>query len=193
MLWPAFLPRTICLQCRGQFPVLDFPCTENENHGCWYCAQRCSHCMRAAAGILDNDPFKFCSSECYGSARKPPAQPQEIYLVHEDGRLTTICSVTVQPPRIRFFPCCAAISSKHEKFLHIYVRSKTKNGKCMTEELALCHGHFSEFSAKRLYVVYHMRSLPRQVVTESHAISLLMRLFRTYLQKKRASDNPWTL
>ena len=122
--------------------------------------------MRAPAGMPDNDPFKFCSPECYDSARKPPAQPQEFYLVQEDGRLTSICNDTVQPPPVRFFPCCAAISSEHEKLLHIYVRSKTGKGECKTEELALCFGHFSEFSAERLYVVYHMRSLPSQVVTE---------------------------
>ena len=138
--------------------------------------------MRAAAEPEDH-PFNFCSFECSDSARKPPTQPQEIYLIREDGQLSSVPGVDgqqtsvpdeVQPLPIRFFPSCAAVSLEDEKLLHVCIRSKTVYGNCRMEELALCIGHFPESSEERLYVVYHMRSLPWQIVTEFFVSSNLL-------------------
>ena len=162
-----------CCMYRETFPVVDSPCSpccaEEEIHRCWYCAERCDHCMKAIStqsitfGGLEENPLQFCSDECFELATKPPVELSEISLVGTDWTLSAISEGVLQPSTASFVPCCAPIAPKHKKILHVYVKRKSWDGYCRTDELALCIGYFPE---KKLYVVYHARSLAEQIITE---------------------------
>lgn len=164
----------VFLLCREHLPVVDSPCSPcsaaEEVQRCWYCASRCDHCMRAVPALCitldgpdDDSSFKFCSQRCSDLATTPPTHPAEIYLVGADQKLAAITENALQTSIPDFVPCCVAISPKHEKLLHIYVRGKNWAGYCRTDELALCIGWFPE---KKLYVACHARSLTGQILTE---------------------------
>ena len=153
--------------------MMDSPCSpccaEEDIHRCWYCAERCDHCMKAITtqsvtlGGLEESSLQFCSDKCFDLAIKPPLQSLEICLVGADWTLTAMSEGVLQPSIAAFVPCCAAISPKHKKLLHVYVKRKNWAGYCRTDELALCVGWFPE---KKLYVVCHARSLTGQILTE---------------------------
>ena len=153
--------------------MIDTPCSpccaEEEIHKCWYCAERCDHCLKAISdesvmlGGPEETPLQFCSDECFNLATNPPAQLPEINLVGADWTLSAISEGVLQPSTATFVPCCAAISPKHRKLLHVYVKRKNWAGYSRTDELALCVGHFPD---KKLYVVCHARSLTGQILTE---------------------------
>ena len=159
--------------CREHLPVLDSPCSpcniKEEVQRCWYCVKRCDHCMKAVPALCitldgpEDTSFKFCSPKCFEMATKPPPHSSKIHLVREDWKLAAINDDALEPSTAIFSPCCAAISPKHKKLLHIYVKRKNWAGYCRTDELALCVGYFPE---KKLYVVSHARSVTGQIFTE---------------------------
>ena len=153
--------------------MLDSPCSpcfaKQDVQRCWYCAERCDHCMKAVPALCitldgpEDSLFKFCSQKCFELATKPPAQSSNTYIVGADWKLTAINNGVPEPSIASFSPFCAAISPKHKKLLHIYVSGRNWAGYCRTDELALCIGWFPE---KKLYVVCHARSLTGQILTE---------------------------